>query len=80
MKFRILLRSFDNELMNLASQQLQSILMQTECNVKGVVALPTKLNVFVYFVRHMSIKILENISKCVYTNVLLILIQILPQF
>jgi len=46
MKFRILLRSFDNEMMNLASQQLQSILMQTECNVKGVVALPTKIKRF----------------------------------
>ena len=46
MKFRILLRSFDNELMNLASQQLRSVLSQTDCNVKGVVALPTKIKRF----------------------------------
>ena len=46
MKFRILLRSFDNELMNLASQQLRSVLLQTDCNVKGVVALPTKIKRF----------------------------------
>ena len=43
MKFRILLRSFDNELMNLASQQLRTVLLQTDSKVKGVVALPTKL-------------------------------------
>jgi len=46
MKFRILLRSFDNELINLASQQLRSILLQTECKVRGVVALPTKIKRF----------------------------------
>ena len=46
MKFRILLRSFDNELMNLASQQLRSVLLQTDCKVKGVVALPTKIKRF----------------------------------
>ena len=46
MKFRILLRSFDNELMNLASQQLRSVLLQTDCTVKGVVALPTKIKRF----------------------------------
>jgi len=46
MKFRILLKSFDNELINLASQQLRSVLLQTECNVTGVVALPTKIKRF----------------------------------
>jgi len=46
MKFRILLRSFDNELINLASQQLRLILLQTECKVRGVVALPTKIKRF----------------------------------
>jgi ribosomal protein S10 len=42
MKFRILLRSFDNELINLASQQLRSTLVKTECKLNGTVALPTK--------------------------------------
>jgi small subunit ribosomal protein S10 len=46
MKFRILLKSFDNELINLASQQLRSVLLKTECNVTGVVALPTKIKRF----------------------------------
>ena len=46
MKFRILLRSFDNELINLGSQQLRSTLLKTECKVNGVVALPTKIKRF----------------------------------
>jgi len=46
MKFRILLRSFDNELINLASQQLRGTLLQTDCKVNGVVALPTKIKRF----------------------------------
>jgi small subunit ribosomal protein S10 len=46
MKFRILLRSFDNDLINLASQQLRSTLLKTECKVNGVVALPTKIKRF----------------------------------
>jgi len=46
MKFRILLKSFDNDLINLASQQLRSVLVKTECGVTGVVALPTKIKRF----------------------------------
>jgi len=46
MKFRILLKSFDNDLINLASQQLRSVLLKTECNITGVVALPTKIKRF----------------------------------
>lgn len=46
MKFRILLRSFDNELINLASTQLRSVLLKTECKVNGVVSLPTKIKRF----------------------------------
>ena len=46
MKFRILLRSFDNQLINLASQQLRSVLLPTDCKVNGVVALPTKIKRF----------------------------------
>lgn len=46
MKFRIILRSFDNELIDFASQQLRSVLVKTESNVKGTVALPTKIKRF----------------------------------
>ena len=46
MKFRILLRSFDNQLINLASQQLRSVLLPTDCKVNGVVGLPTKIKRF----------------------------------
>jgi small subunit ribosomal protein S10 len=46
MRFRILLKSFDNELINLASQQLRSTLLKTECHLNGVVSLPTKIKRF----------------------------------
>lgn len=46
MKFRILLKSFDNELINLASEQLRSTLLKTECELKGVVSLPIKIKRF----------------------------------
>lgn len=46
MKFRILLKSFDNELIESASKELRSILLKTECNLKGVVSLPTKIKKF----------------------------------
>ena len=42
MKFLILLRSFDNELIEFASHQLRSVLVKTDCNLKGIVSLPTK--------------------------------------
>ena len=46
MKFRILLKSFDNELINLASEELRKTLLQTECKVKGVVSLTMKIKKF----------------------------------
>jgi small subunit ribosomal protein S10 len=46
MKFRILLKSFDNDLIELASQQLRSTLVKTECTLNGVVSLPTKIKRF----------------------------------
>ena len=49
MKFRILLKSFDNDLINLASQQLRTTLLKTECNLNGVVSLPTKIKRFCVF-------------------------------
>lgn len=46
MKFRILFKSFDNELIDLASRQLRTILLPTDCKLKGVVSLPTKIKRF----------------------------------
>ena len=46
MKFRILLRSFNNELIGNASQQLRSTLVDTDCQLSGIVALPTRIKRF----------------------------------
>ena len=46
MKFRILLRSFNNDLIDLACKQLRSLLIKTDCELKGVVSLPTKIKRF----------------------------------
>jgi small subunit ribosomal protein S10 len=46
MKFRILLRSFKNDLINESSEQLKATLSNTDCKVSGVVALPTKIKRF----------------------------------
>lgn len=46
MKFRILLRSFDNDLIDIATQQLRGTLLKSECNLNGVVSLPTKIKRF----------------------------------
>jgi len=46
MKFRIFLKSFDNELINLASQQLRETLLKTDCELKGIVSLPIKIKRF----------------------------------
>ena len=46
MKFRIILKSYDNELINVASQQFRTNLLQTDCTLKGVVSLPTKIKRF----------------------------------
>ena len=48
MKFRILLRSFNNELINLACQQLRTTLLAAEndCKINGVVSLPIKIKRF----------------------------------
>ena len=46
MKFRILLKSFDNDLINLASQQLRETLLKTDCELKGVVSLPIRIKRF----------------------------------
>ena len=46
MKFRILLKSFNNKVINLASEQLRNTLLKTDCQLNGVVALPTKIKKF----------------------------------
>ena len=46
MKFRILLKSFNNDLIQAASKQLQQTLVNTEATLKGVVSLPTKIKRF----------------------------------
>lgn len=46
MKFRILLRSFNSELINLASEQLRITLLNTDCKVTGAVSLPTRIKRF----------------------------------
>jgi small subunit ribosomal protein S10 len=46
MKFRILLKSFDNELINQACEELRVTLLNRECVVHGVVSLPTKIKRF----------------------------------
>ena len=46
MKFRIFLRSFDNDLINWASKELNLTLSKTDCQVSGIVALPIKIKRF----------------------------------
>jgi small subunit ribosomal protein S10 len=46
MKFRIILKSFNKELINLACKQLNSILIKTDCKLSGTVSLPTKIKRF----------------------------------
>lgn len=46
MKFRILLKSFDNELINIACEELRLNLLKTDCELTGVVSLPTRIKRF----------------------------------
>ncbi len=46
MKFRIFLRSFNNDLINLAAKELRETLLKTDCEISGVVALPLKIKRF----------------------------------
>ena len=46
MKFRIFLKSFDNDLIGLASEQLRQTLLQTDCQLQGIIALPTRIKRF----------------------------------
>lgn len=46
MKFRILLKSFNNDIIKLASEQLRTTLIKTDCELNGVVSLPIKIKRF----------------------------------
>ena len=46
MRFRLFLKSFDKELIGLACEQLRQTLLQTDCELKGLVALPTRIKRF----------------------------------
>lgn len=46
MKFRILLRSFNNDLINIASEELRKTLLSTDCNISGVISLPIRIKRF----------------------------------
>ena len=46
MKFRILLRSFNNEQIIAATQELYNTLGKTDATLSGVVSLPTKIKRF----------------------------------
>jgi small subunit ribosomal protein S10 len=46
MKFRILLRSFNNEFIHLASEQLRAVLLNADCTMNGAVSLPTRIKRF----------------------------------
>ena len=43
MKFRIFLRSFDNNLLHLASTAIKETLMKSDCELSGTVSLPLKI-------------------------------------
>jgi small subunit ribosomal protein S10 len=45
-KFRLFLRSFDNDLIQLASKELLLTLSKTDSTVSGIVALPIKIKRF----------------------------------
>ena len=46
MKFRILLRSFNNDLIQIALEKVRTTLIPTECEVKGIVSLPIRIKRF----------------------------------
>jgi len=46
MKFRIFLKSFQKELIQSASQEFYTTLKTTDCQLKGIVALPVRLKKF----------------------------------
>jgi small subunit ribosomal protein S10 len=46
MKLRVFLRSFDLNLIKLASQELRESLLKTECSISGTIALPLKIKKF----------------------------------
>ena len=46
MKFRLFLKSFNNDFIQLASKQLRQTLLKTECKLTGAISMPTKIKKF----------------------------------
>jgi small subunit ribosomal protein S10 len=46
MKFRVSLRSFNNEIINIASKQFNTQLLSHNCQVTGIISLPTRIKKF----------------------------------
>jgi small subunit ribosomal protein S10 len=46
MKFRLFLKSFNNDFIQLASEQLRQTLLKTECKLTGAISMPTKVKKF----------------------------------
>jgi len=46
MKLRIILKAYSNDLVNLACEQLRVAFLATNCEVSGVVSIPTRIKRF----------------------------------
>jgi len=46
MKFRIILKAYKNELLNLAVEQIRHNLLEKNCKISGTISLPTKIKKF----------------------------------
>lgn len=46
MKLRIILKAYNNELISLATEQLRLALISKDCEISGVVSLPTRIKRF----------------------------------
>jgi len=46
MKLRIILKAYNNELINLATEQLRLALIAKDCEVSGAISLPTRIKRF----------------------------------
>lgn len=46
MKFRIYIKSFNNEKINDVAKKLYKLLVESNCSINGVVSLPTKIRRF----------------------------------
>ena len=71
MKFRILLKSFNNDLIETACVQLSNALFNSECKLNGVVSLTTKIKRFcVLRSPHVNKKAREQFQYCTYQRLI----------